>query len=190
MEIINRQEISLRKHEFFERIMNGSIFIHPTDTIYGLGCTATNDDAVIKLRKLKQRASMPFSVIAPSKKWIMENCIVSKKGEGWLRELPGPFTLLLKLSNPMAVSNEVNLSSDTLGVRLPRHWFGKVVEAVGVPVVTTSANVSGADFMTSIDDLDSRIALGVDFAVYEGEKKGKPSTIINLINEDVKIIER
>ncbi len=190
MEIINRQELCLRKHEFFSKILSGGIFIHPTDTIYGIGCDATNTDAVLKLRAAKQRSSMPFSVIAPSKKWIVDNCIVGENSMEWIEKLPGPYTILLRLSNPAAISPEVNLGSETLGVRIPRHWISKVVEALDRPLVTTSANISGSDFMTSIDNLDSRIALKMDFAIYEGEKKGKPSTIINLINKDVRIIER
>lgn len=190
MEIINRQELCLRRDEFFGRVQKGSVFIHPTDTIYGLGCDATNSVAVKRLREIKHRSSIPFSVIAPSKQWIRNNCIINKVAEEWLDKLPGPYTFLLKLSNPLAVSEEVNLGSETLGVRIPRHWFSKVVEALGVPVVTTSANISGNNFMTSIDNLDSRIALRMDFAIYEGEKRGKPSTIVNLVEEYVKVIER
>ncbi len=190
MEIINRQELCLRKHEFFSRILSGGIFIHPTDTIYGIGCDATNTEAVEKLRLIKQRSSMPFSIIAPSKKWIVDNCIVGRIALEWLERLPGPYTLLLRLGNPQAVSPEVNLSGETIGVRIPKHWFSKVVEALDRPMVTTSANISGSNFMTSTDDLDSRIAMKMDFAIYEGEIKGKPSTIVNLINENVRIIER
>ncbi|MBI3034404.1 threonylcarbamoyl-AMP synthase [Candidatus Woesearchaeota archaeon] len=190
MDVINRQELALGKDKYFGMVLNGGIFIHPTDTIYGLGCDATNSAAVEKLRVVKQRSSMPFSVIAPSKKWIYDNCIVSADAVKWVERLPGPYTLILKLSNFNAVSKEVNLGSDTLGIRIPRHWFSKVVEEIGIPVVTTSANVSGQDFMTSIENVDSRIASRLDFAIYEGEKKGKPSAIVKLAEEKIEIIER
>ncbi len=190
MEIINRQELAIGKRHYFERILNGCIFIHPTDTIYGLGCDATNSGAVKKLRMIKQRASMPFSVIVPSKKWIYENCVVEASAVKWIESLPGPYTLIFRLSNNEAVSKEVNLGMDTLGVRIPRHWFSKAVEELDMPMISTSANISGQDFMTSIEDLEPKIASKIDFAIYEGEKKGKPSTIVKLIEEDVEIIQR
>ena len=190
MDVINRQELALDKEKYFGMVFKGGIFIHPTDTIYGLGCDATNPAAVEKLRVVKQRSSMPFSVIAPSKKWIYDNCVVAGDAVKWVELLPGPYTLILKLSNLNAISKEVNLGSETLGIRIPRHWFSKVVEELGVPVVTTSANVSGQDFMTSIDNVDRRIAARLDFAIYEGEKKGKPSTIVKLTEEVIEVIER
>lgn len=190
MEVIARQELALRKEEYFEKILSGAVFIHPTDTIYGIGCDATNTEAVKRIREIKQRISMPFSVIAPSKKWIYDNCIVSKSASKWIEKLPGPYTLVLQLASADAVSTEVNLGLDTLGVRIPRHWFSKAVEQLCVPVVTTSANISGQDFMTTMDSLDSRIAAKLDFAVYEGEKRGRPSTIVKLLEDDVEILER
>ncbi|UCG94990.1 MAG: Sua5/YciO/YrdC/YwlC family protein, partial [archaeon] len=75
-------------------VLQGSVFIHPTDTIYGLGCDATRYNSVIRIRQIKQREQKPFSVIAPSKEWILENCVV---GEADLTRLPGPYTLILKL---------------------------------------------------------------------------------------------
>ena len=55
-----------------ETIERGAIFIYPTDTIYGIGCNALNSKAVIRLRKIKEQYDRPVSIIAPSKKWIME----------------------------------------------------------------------------------------------------------------------
>ncbi len=190
MDVINRQEMCIRKNEFFEKIENGAIFIHPTDTIYGLGCNAKNENAVERLRQVKMRSGVPFSVIAPSKKWIVDNCIIRGEGKEWVNKLPGPYTLILRLANPQAVAANVNLGSNTLGVRIPKHWFSKAIEELGVPIVTTSANISGEEFMTSIDNLDRRISSKIEFAIYEGEKKGKPSTIVNLADEYIKIIER
>ena len=54
------------------------VFIYPTDTIYGIGCDATNSELVKQIRKIKQRDKKPLSVIAPSKKWILDNFKVKK----------------------------------------------------------------------------------------------------------------
>ena len=70
------------------------IFIYPTDTIYGLGCDATNEKLVKELREIKNRDDKPLSVIAPSVKWIFDNFDVGL--ELLEKYLPGPYTLLLK----------------------------------------------------------------------------------------------
>jgi len=79
MQIINRDEYKLKKQEFLAKIRQGAVFIYPTDTIYGLGANALNHDAVHKIREAKDRYTRPFSVIAPSKDWIKENCEINEK---------------------------------------------------------------------------------------------------------------
>ena len=190
MEIVTKEEFLLEEIKYLRLIEEGAVFIHPTDTIYGIGCDATNEKAVQRVRGIKQRASMPFSVIVPSKRWVFENCEVSAEGERWLEKLPGPYTLIFRLKKKAAVAAAVNLSSDTLGVRMPMHWMAKIVAELGFPVVSTSANVTGEPYMTSAEDLDEGIRQKVDFIVYEGEKQGKPSTIVKLFEKEVEVVER
>jgi len=78
---------------------------------------------------------------------------------------------------------------NTLGVRIPDHWFSNFVKEIDLPIVTTSVNKSKSDFMTSLDDLDEEIKSKVDFIVNEGVIEGKPSKIIDLTDE-VEVIER
>ncbi len=189
MRILSKEEFESQKDAIRISLKeNSPIFIYPTDTIYGIGCSATNKEAVEKIREAKQRKSNPFSVIAPSKEWIDENLIVNENAKDWIKRLPGPYTLVLKMKN-QCVAENVSSGKDTLGVRIPDHWFSSFVAEINMPIVTTSANKSNEDFMTSLDDLDSEIKSKVDFIVYEGEKKGKPSKIIDLTDE-VKVIER
>ena len=193
MQIITPEETKLRKEEIKEKILNGDMFIHPTDTIYGLGCDATNPKAVNKIRDVKQRPDTPFSVIAPSKEWIEENCIITKEAEEWLKKLPGPYTLILKTKDS-PVSKEVAPNKASLGVRIPDHWISKFVEWLGIPIITTSVNITDEPFMTKIEDLDLDINEGIrhkiSFVLYEKEKKGRPSKIIHLEGEEIKIRER
>lgn len=190
MRVLSKEEILLRKEEILEKVLEGIVFIHPTDTIYGLGCDATNKEAVARIRELKKREKDPFSVIAPSKKWIKENCEINEEAENWLKKLPGPYTFIMKLKNKDAIASNVNPGIDTVGVRIPNHWVKDVVKTLGIPVVTTSANQTGKEFMTSMDNLDPEIKKGLDFAVYEGEKKGRPSKLVHLDGDGVKIKER
>ena len=60
---------------------------------------------------------------------------------------------------------------------MPDHWIIKGAELLNLPVVTTSANKVGEYFMTSLDNLSTQIKSKVDFIIYEGEKKGRPSQI-------------
>lgn len=190
MRILSKEEMGLRKDEILGKVLDGIVFIHPTDTIYGLGCDATNKDAVGKIRKLKKREKDPFSVIAPSKKWIEENCELNNEAKKWLNKLPGPYTFILKLKNKEAIADNVNPAGGTVGVRIPNHWIKDIVKMLGIPIVTTSANQTGKDFMTSMENLDPEIKKGLDFAVYEGEKKGRPSKIVNLEGGEAKVRER
>lgn len=189
MRVINPDEFKVEKDALVESILDGAVFIYPTDTIYGIGCNAEISAPVKKIRKLKARATSPFSVIVPSVDWIRENCIVTREGEEWLKKLPGPYTLIFKLKNKKCVVGEVTSGLDTLGVRIPKHWISKVAAEADIPIITTSVNKSGQDYMTSIEDLDGNMEKGVDFVLYEGKKEGKPSKIVDLTG-NAKVIER
>lgn len=189
MRALTFEEYNLEKDNIIQSVLDGAVFIHPTDTIYGIGCNAQNSNSVKKIRELKSRVKNPFSVIAPSIEWIRENCVVSEEGEEWLEKLPGPYTLIFKLKNEKCIAKDVNAGLNTLGVRIPKHWIAKAVAEAEVPVVTTSVNKSGQDYMTSLDDLDESIKNSIDFVLYEGEKEGRPSKIVDL-TEKTKVIER
>ena len=191
MKVYHKPEVKLNKEKIELDIRNGAVFIYPTDTIYGIGCSAMDDKAIKKIREVKGRQDMPFSVIAPSKEWIYENCDVGEEAKSWIEEkLPGSYTFVLKLKNPDAISKHVNNGRETLGVRIPAHWCSEVVSRLNVPLITTSANLSGYTFMTSLEDLHSDVKTNMDFALYDGELKGRPSKIVDFSREDVKIKER
>lgn len=185
-----KAEFELKFENIIDQIGQGKIFVHPTDTIYGLGCDATNRASVKKIRDIKQRHKIPFSVIVPNKKWIRDNCEVDKRAIEWLKKLPGPYTLILKLKNKNAIAKEVNNDLETIGIRIIDHWFNRAAEKLGKPIITTSANLDGNDFMTHTDDLDTAIKSKIDFMIYEGDKQGKPSTIIDLTKKEESIKER
>jgi L-threonylcarbamoyladenylate synthase len=188
MKILTKDEVHVNKEVILEVMENGAVFIHPTDTIYGLGCKATDESCVEEIRKIKGRATSPFSVIAPSKNWIRKNCLINDEVEKWLGRLPGPYTLILRTKDNVA--SNVAPGLDSIGVRIPDHWFSKFVEELGVPVVTTSANRSGGDFMTSLENLDEDIKGKVEFIIYEDEKHGRPSKIVDLTKGNAKVKER
>lgn len=186
MEVLTKTELLLRKKEILEKIREGAIFIHPTDTIYGLSGNALSSTSVAKIRALKQRPDTPLSIWVPSKQWILDNCSIPKEAQQHLTALPGPITLIAKLKNKKALSPAINRGKETIGVRLPNHWLSKVIEELGIPIITTSANKHGQPFMTSLENLDSDIEKGVEFMIYEGPKEGKPSKIVDFTTNSVK----
>ena len=174
MEVLTKAELSKRYDEILSKIRKGAVFIHPSDTIYGLGCLATSETAVQRIRNLKQQFHQPLSIWVPSLSWVRQHCIVD---EELSLKLPGPFTLVLKMKDT-TIPTKVTLGQKTIGIRLPDHWLRKLVEDLGIPIITTSANKTGKPFMTCLEDLDTDIAKNVDFMIYEGEKKARPSKII------------
>jgi L-threonylcarbamoyladenylate synthase len=180
MEIVDKAGFERRHYRMIEEMKEGKLFIYPTDTIYGIGCDATNPKAVGRIRAIKKREEKPFSVIAPSIEWIMSNCDVRRPQREWIEKLPGPYTFILKLSNKEAVSPYVNSHLNTLGVRIPSNWFAAVVAEAGIPFVTTSVNLTGKPFMTSVLKLSPAIKDAVDYIVDVGEMKNKPSKVIDL----------
>jgi L-threonylcarbamoyladenylate synthase len=189
MRVLSKEEFDTHKKRMLAE-MKKKIFIYPTDTIYGIGGNALDKNIVAKIRAAKQSNIQPFSVIAPSKHWIKEHCVLSDEAQEWLKKLPGPYTLILPLKDQKTIAQNVNTGLSTIGVRIPKHWISKVVEELGVPFVTTSANVTAEEVMTSLDDLDSRIKEHVDYLFYDGPLEGKPSTLVHLESNKVKIKER
>ena len=193
MEVITPEEAEIRKAELKKRILKGELFIYPTDTIYGLGCNALNSAAVKKIREVKQREKSPFSVIVPSALWVKENLEVTDEAKEWLTKLPGPYTLIMKAKDS-AVSKEVAPGKESLGIRVPKHWISNFVKDLGVPVITTSVNITDEPFMTKVEDLDmdinDSIRKKVSFVIDEGEIQGKPSKLVHLEGEETKVRER
>ncbi|MBI2137788.1 threonylcarbamoyl-AMP synthase [Candidatus Woesearchaeota archaeon] len=190
MRVVSKREFLKNKQLYFRKILDGAVFIYPTDTIYGIGCDATNSAAVNRIREIKKRDAKPFSIAVPSKEWIACNCVVRVDAKRWLDKLPGPYTLLLKLKNRKAVAGAVHPKTAIVGVRIPANWFSSVVRELGVPIVSTSANITAQSHMTSMSDANPEIISMVDFIIYEGRKAASPSAIVNLAGRKVKVVRR
>jgi L-threonylcarbamoyladenylate synthase len=175
---------------FVSEMKKGRIFIYPTDTIYGVGCDATNHKAVNKIRRIKLRDSKPFSVIAPTKSWIKETCNTSSKINSWIKKLPGPYTLILELKHSKAISDSVNNNSGSIGIRIPDSPFSKMVRKFRKPFVTTSVNLSGKKPNSNPNEIPLSISKNIDYLIDSGPLPGTPSTIVVLTDNQEKIIKR
>lgn len=188
MKILTKNQIEANKPFYIKEIKKGKIFIYPTDTIYGIGCDATRPKAIIKIRRIKNRETKPFSVIAPSKEWIKENCEINKEINKWLNKLPGPYTFILKLKNKKAIAQRTNNNGETLGVRIPGNWFANLIAEINIPFITTSANLSGESPITSLQDLKEEIKKSVDYFIDDGILNNPPSKVIDLTKEKEEIL--
>ncbi len=175
-------------------LKKGGILLYPTDTVWGIGCDATNTVAVEKIFQLKQRAD--------SKSMI---CLVSdfKMLNEYVENVPEVAYDILKYANkpttiiyddPIRVSENLIAEDNSLAIRVPKDEFcKKLIQKFRKPIVSTSANVSGEKTPQSFGEIDPIILEGVDYVVnlHRDKKSSKPSAIIKLQNDgSVKVIRQ
>ena len=158
-------------------LREGGVILYPTDTVWGIGCDATNAEAVERIYRLKR---------SENKKSMVVRYVHKAPGIAFeVQELATkPLTLIL----PGASGVAANLIPEegTLGVRIPDHAFCQaMLRKLGRPIVSTSANISGEDTPRNLAEISREIIDGVDYVVnpkFEGKPTGKASSIL-LFNE-------
>ncbi|MBE5033344.1 L-threonylcarbamoyladenylate synthase [Gallalistipes aquisgranensis] len=176
-----------------EVLRKGGVILYPTDTVWGIGCDATNERAVQRIYELKRSENKKGMLVLMASADQTARYVDKAPEVAWqLMEVADkPLTLIL----PGAVGVAPNLIPEegTLGVRVPRHAFCEgLLRRLGRPLVSTSANLSGEPAPASFGDISQEIRDGVDYAVdprCEGDATGRASSII-LLGEggEVKII--
>ncbi len=145
-------------------LSNGGVILYPTDTIWGLGCDATNEAAIRRIIKIKGRDSG-------------KNLLILVKDEEMLRSyveyIPQQALQLLHFSNqpttiiyPKAKNLPIHLlsNSESIGIRIPKHDFCQSLLAeFGKPIVSTSANFSTQPSPCCFSQIDSRLLELVDY---------------------------
>jgi len=187
-------EINQEVYKAFEIIQNGGIILYPTDTVWGIGCDATNAEAVKKIYALKQREESKSMIVLMNGEKMMYNVFKEIPEVAWqiLDLSEKPTTLIL--DNPKNIAPNIIADDNTLGVRLVKEPFCfKLMERMKKPLVSTSANISGMPTPKSFKEISPEILNGVDYVVNLQHEKicDKPSTIIKLTNDNqVKIIRK
>ena len=165
-----------------EGLRAGGIILYPTDTVWGIGCDATNEEAVQKIYKLKR---------SEDKHSMLCLCRDADMIVRYVNRAPGIAFEVMELSDkpltailPGAVGVAPSLipETKTLGVRIPQHEFCQaLLRKFGKPIVSTSANISGEETAKRLKDVVQEIIDGVDYVVnprFEGKPTLKPSSII------------
>lgn len=169
----------------FKILKKGGLILYPTDTVWGIGCDATNYEAVKKIYKLKQREDKKSMI-----------CLVSdfKMLNQYVQDIPEVAYDIIKYAvkpttvvydKPLHISENLVAKDNTLAIRVVRNSFAnELIKKIRKPLVSTSANISGQFTPKSFKEISKEIITGVDYVVnLQREKKsGKPSAIIKLSN--------
>lgn len=165
-------------------IKKGGVILYPTDTIWGLGCDATNAKAVKKIFLIKRRAvSKSLIILTESVDRIHKHVDADKE---YISELVNGFDRPTTIIYPGAKKLAKNVVGDdrTVAVRLARHDFSSgLIAKVDRPVISTSANISGEPPPSLYAHISNEIRENVDYIVnWEryAMKEIKPSTLIKL----------
>ncbi len=165
-------------------LREGGIILYPTDTIWGVGCDATDEDAVSKVYDLKNRADTKSMLVL----------IESDNRLGYyLKEVPEiAWDLIDVADKPLTIiyPGAKNLAKNlipidgSIGIRITREEFSsELIRKFGKPLVSTSANTSGKKSPSNFSEIDPEIIEGVDYVVnyrQDDYQKKQPSGIIRI----------
>lgn len=171
---------------------NGGLILYPTDTVWGIGCDATNEEAIKKVYKLKNRADSKALICL-----VADDRMLKK----YVEKIPEAALDIIDLSDtpttiiydkPRNLAQNLIPEDQTIAIRIPDDEFCfQLLRKFNKPIVSTSANISGQPTPKSFKEISKEILKGVDYVVNLHHEKicSKPSSIIKLSNDGiVKII--
>lgn len=178
--LIAREDIN----QALETLKAGGLILYPTDTIWGIGCDATNVEAVEKIFALKGRSKEKSMILLLHS----DNQLAS-----YVNDIPEVAYELIEVTDrplTMVYSNAKNLASNviaedgSIAIRVVQHPFcEQLLQRFRKPIVSTSANLSGTPSPKNFDEIHEAIKTGVDYVVQSGQGdrgNGQPSMIIKL----------
>lgn len=165
-----------------EIIKKNGIVIYPTETVYGIGADIFSEDALKKVFEIKKREpDKPVSVAVSDFGMMDELAYIGERERRFIEKfLPGPVTVLLRKKEK--VPDMLTSGSGLVGIRYPDHEITiKLIKLAGVPITSTSANVSGEAPPRRVEE----IKICADYIIDGGELKGEPSTVVDLVNRKI-----
>jgi L-threonylcarbamoyladenylate synthase len=171
-------------HKAIDVLKNGGTILYPTDTIWGLGCDATNEKAVEKIFKLKHRADNKSLIVLVDNNVKLERYIKEVPDVAWqiIEYTSKPTTLIL--DGAMGLAKNVIAQDGSVGVRICKHPFcTPLLQKFTKPIVSTSANISGESSPTSFHEISNDIKKNVDLIIDLPEfyiSKNSASSIIKI----------
>ncbi|MFN8257531.1 MAG: L-threonylcarbamoyladenylate synthase [Bacteroidales bacterium] len=176
-----------------EILKNGGVILYPTDTIWGIGCDATNEKAVKRIFEIKEREDNKSMLVLVDDANRIPSYIDTMPEIAWdlIEFTTKPLTIIYSGAKNLA-KNLIG-SDGTIGIRVSSEPFTKkLVQRFKKPIVSTSANISGQPFAAKFSQVDNEIIKKVDYVVnYRREEniEFSPSSIIQLgVKGEIKII--
>ena len=172
-------------------ILFGGVIVYPTDTLYGFGVDARNENAIKRLNAIKGRTG-PMSVIAPDVNTVLNWTNISYQDWEMVKKfLRGPTTIILPVKKGIVHSSILG-KDGTLGIRIPSHSFGpELTSKLGFPITTTSVNKTYENPLNNPKDIIHKFDGEFDLLIDDGNlPKTKGSTIYKLEKSKLTIIRR
>jgi len=168
-----------------EAIRDGDLVVYPTETVYGLGADALNDEAVERVFEAKRRSrDDPVSLAVPDVEAALRHVRATDREQRFMREfLPGPVTVVCEKRE--AVPDALTSGRDRVGVRVPDHDLALALLRAVAPVTATSANVSGRPSATHLSGLDPEVRAAAAVVLDGGETGGTGSTVVNVESGEI-----
>ncbi len=171
-------------------LKKGGLVAFPTDTVYGLGASSGIPRAVERIYKVKQRPenlALPLLLAEPSQISEVASYV---SPVAWLlvrKFLPGALTIVLPSSK--SVSRIITGGGKTVAVRIPAHPVAiALIQGVGMPIVGTSANLSGWPSALTADEVGSQFGDKLDLVIDGGRCPGRESTIVDVTGEVPRVL--
>jgi len=168
-------------------ILEGNIIIYPTDTVYGLGCSISSEDSVKRIFEIKGRSpAKPLSIAFPDVESAKKYAFLEAKDEEYIKKnINEPLTFIVRKKE--LVPDYVTAGMETVGIRIPDNKIVKeMLLSAKIPVITTSANISGEKAPAAFQEINKEILEKVDLAIDSGTCRAKvPSKIVNLLTGKV-----
>lgn len=154
-----------------EILKNGGVILYPTDTIWGLGCDATNVEAINKIFEIKNREkNKSMIILVESEKRLQDLVDVPEMAWEIMDMSEKPVTIVY--NNPKGLPQELLAEDGSIGIRLVKNDFcKKLISKLNKPLVSTSANFSGEKSPMKFSDISEEMIKLVDYAVEEGREK-------------------
>lgn len=167
-----------------QTLKRGGLILYPTDTVWGIGCDATNDEAVRRVYALKQRSDSKACIVLADSVAMVERTVseIPEVGYQLLDVATEPLTIVYDRGT--GVSPLLCAADGSVGVRVTAEPFSQaLVRAFRRPLVSTSANIAGESTPMCFKEIDRRIIEGVDYVCMSRRNEGpatKTSTVMRL----------
>lgn len=187
------QDINKEIEKCISVLGGGGLILYPTDTVWGIGCDATNKNSIDRIFALKQRSDNKALIILAENKNIICEYVMEPdiKIFEYLDTHKSPTTVIFK--NAMNLPSNLIANDKSIAIRIPKDPFCQsILQSFKKPIVSTSANISGNSTPRNFQDIKDEIKNGVDYVVQHRRNDKNffsPSSIITIGNDSrIKVI--